>query len=136
KSKLPGSTALIGFCGGPWTVAAYMIDGTSRNNFEQAKSWAIQKQDWLEQLLSILVDTSESYLSRQIEAGAEALQIFESWAGLHTGENFNRWIIGPTQSLVSRIKKKYPHVPIIGFPREAGKDYRNYALGTGVDAVS
>jgi uroporphyrinogen decarboxylase len=136
QSQLPAETALIGFCGGMWTVAAYMIDGTSRNDFVLAKSWAREKPEHLGQLIALLLDASEHYLCRQIEAGAEILQIFESWAGLHAGQAFERWVIEPTRELVSRVKKKYPHVPIIGFPREAGMHYPDYALKTGVDCVS
>ncbi len=134
--KLPELTTLIGFCGAPWTVACYMIDGNSRNNFADAKTWLRDKPKLLQRLINILIDASEKYLSRQIEAGAEALQIFDSWAGLLSAEDFNRWVIAPTKELVSRIKKRYPHIPIIGFPREAGDDYAPYIRGTGVDGMS
>ena len=136
REQLPEQTALIGFCGGMWTVAAYMIDGTSRGNFAKAKLWAEKKPEQLDRLIAILVDASEQYLCRQIEAGTEILQIFESWAGLHANGSFDRWIIEPTRELVNRVKKKYPHIPIIGFPREASAHYRDYATNTGVDAVS
>jgi len=136
KNSLPSATALIGFCGGLWTVAAYMIDGTSRQNFSQAKLWAAEKPDLLDKLIGILLDASENYLCRQIEAGAEIIQIFESWAGLLTGDKFDRWVIKPTRELVARVKRKYPHIPIIGFPRSAGDHYRSYAENTGIDAVS
>src|ERR1700733_12255720 len=136
KSDLPGETSLIGFCGGPWTVAAYMIDGTSRENFSHAQSRVVEKPETLKRLIEMLVDASENYLCRQIEAGAEVLQIFESWAQLLSGDAFERWVIEPTRELVSRVKRKFPHVPIIGFPRGAGAHYRDYAMKTGVDAVS
>jgi uroporphyrinogen decarboxylase len=133
---LPPQTALIGFCGAPWTVACYMIDGNSKQNFVLAKSWARQQPELLDKLVSILVDTSETYLSAQIDAGAEVLQIFDSWAGLLSGAEFNRFVIQPTKTLISRLKKKYPHIPIIGFPREAGSGYVPYIRETGVDAMS
>ena len=136
KTQLPGKTVLIGFCGAPWTVAAYMIDGNSRNDFVRAKQWADEKPELLEKLISVLIDASEAYLGEQVKAGAEILQLFESWAGLHKDIAFDRWIIEPTKELVSRIKKKYPHTPIIGFPRDAGEKYKGYAAHTGVDAVS
>jgi uroporphyrinogen decarboxylase len=113
-----------------------MIGGTSTNGFSEAKAWSAQKPERLEKLISVLIDASEVYLSAQIEAGAEVIQLFDSWAGLLNGEDFKRWIIVPTQKLVSRMKTKYPHIPIIGFPREAGTGYRSYILETGVDAVS
>jgi uroporphyrinogen decarboxylase len=136
KNRLPKDTALIGFCGAPWTVACYMIDGNSKNNFAKAKQWAAQKPESLAKLIDVLVDASEIYLGNQIEAGAEVIQIFDSWAGLLKVDDFRRWIIEPTKKLVGRIKKKYPHVPIIGFPREAGKGYHPYIRETGIDAVS
>jgi uroporphyrinogen decarboxylase len=136
KGKLPKQTALIGFCGGLWTVAAYMIDGNSRDTFHAARHWAENKPDLLEWLIATLLNASEQYLIRQIEAGAEILQIFESWAGLLRGPNFERWVIEPTRELVRRVKAKYPQVPIIGFPRQAGPHYRDYAVRTGVDAIS
>lgn len=136
RKNLNSQTTLIGFCGGLWTVACYMIGGNSRNGFSEAKYWASAQPEALEKLIDILLDASESYLSSQIEAGAEVIQIFDSWAGLLEGEAFERWVIAPTRELVSRMKAKYPHIPIIGFPREAGKGCRNYILETGVDAVS
>jgi uroporphyrinogen decarboxylase len=136
KSRLPEKTTLIGFCGAPWTVACYMIDGNSRANFAKARSWAKERPESLAKLVDTLVSASEDYLSRQIEAGAEALQIFDSWAGLLSAEDFNRWVIAPTRELVARLKSRYPHIPIIGFPREAGDGYRPYILETGCDAVS
>ncbi|MDE1900642.1 MAG: uroporphyrinogen decarboxylase [Alphaproteobacteria bacterium] len=136
KNTMPEKTALIGFCGAPWTVACYMIDGNSKNDFTAAKEWVREKPQDLDALIAILIDASEKYLSAQIEAGAEAVQIFDSWAGLISGDDFTRFIIGPTRELVSRIKKNYPDIPIIGFPREAGDDYEPYIRQTGVDALS
>jgi len=136
KSHLPQQTTFIGFCGGLWTVAAYMIDGTSRNNFTQAKLWATEKPRLLDSLVKILLDASECHLCRQIKSGAEILQIFESWAGLLTGAEFDRWVIEPTRELISRVKRKHPYVPIIGFPRVAGAHYHDYAVKTGIDVLS
>jgi uroporphyrinogen decarboxylase len=113
-----------------------MIGGSSRNGFNEAKIWATQKPAALEKLIAILIDASDNYLSAQIESGAEVIQLFDSWAGLLQGKDFKRWIIGPTHTLVAKLKVKYPHIPIIGFPREAGAEYRNYILNTGVDAIS
>ncbi len=135
KPELPSETALIGFCGAPWTVACYMIDGNSRGNFAAAKDWVQQRPEDLQTLIDILIDASEAYLSRQIDAGAEVLQIFDSWAGLLSGADFHRFVIQPTHKLVARLKAKYPHVPIIGFPREAGEGYAPYIRETGVDTV-
>ena len=135
-TKLSGKTALIGFCGAPWTVACYMIDGNSQNDFERAKNWVKEKPELLQKLINRLVDASEQYLAAQIKAGAEVLQIFDSWAGLLSGADFARFVIDPTRELVARMKKNYPHILIIGFPREAKDDYAPYIRQTGVDAMS
>jgi uroporphyrinogen decarboxylase len=113
-----------------------MIDGNSRKNFDAAKNIAINQPELLQRLTEILVDASEEYLLAQIEAGAECLQIFDSWAGLLSGAAFTRFVIEPTRELVSRLKNKHPHIPVIGFPREAGEGYAPYVRQTGVDALS
>jgi len=137
KKELPNQTALIGFCGAPWTVACYMIDGNSKGGFATSKRWVAEKSPLLGSLIVTLVDASEKYLCQQIEAGAEILQIFDSWGGLLQGEDFNRWVVEPTHELIRRVKRKYPHIPIIGFPREAKPaDYLAYAQHTGIDAMS
>lgn len=136
KKELPALTSLIGFCGAPWTVACYMIDGNSKSNFSNAKRWAHEKKEALDKLIGILVSASEIYLSQQIEAGAEVVQIFDSWAGLLDAEEFQRFVINPTQKLVRILKAKHPRVSIIGFPREAKEGYHPYIRQTGVDAVS
>lgn len=136
RESLSSQTALIGFCGGPFTVAAYMIDGSSKTNFKNAMKWARELPNQLNQLIEILVEASTVYLGQQIEAGAEVIQIFESWAGLLEGRLFAKWVIEPTRELTARLKKKYPDVPIIGFPRNAGQDYENYAALAGIDALS
>jgi len=135
KAQLPKETTLIGFCGAPWTVACYMIDGNSKKNFAEAKLWVKNKPDLLATLIEHLIDASEIYLSHQIDAGAECLQIFDSWSGLLSANDFRRWVIEPTKILVARMKAKYPHIPIIGFPREAGQAYEAYIRESGVDAV-
>lgn len=136
KNKLPKHTTLIGFCGAPWTVACYMIDGSSKDGFSKTKQWVKKKPETLELLIDRLISASETYLSRQIMAGAEALQIFDSWAGLLSEKDFQRFVITPTAKLVKRMKTKFPNIPIIGFPREAGAGYMPYIRETAVDALS
>lgn len=136
RGAMPKHTTLIGFCGAPWTVACYMIDGNSKNDFAKAKQWVKEKPELLKQLIEILITASEAYLGKQIEAGAEALQIFDSWSGLLSAEDFRQWVIEPTMLLVKRMKERFPQIPIIGFPREAGAGYAPYIRETGVDAVS
>lgn len=136
KEKLSSRTAFIGFCGAPWTVACYMIDGRGGTGFPVMKSWTKEKPFLVDKLIAILAEASFSYLCGQVDAGVEVLQIFDSWSGLLEGDDFIRWIIKPTQKLVERLKAKYPSIPIIGFPREAGSFYYDYARQSGVDAVS
>ena len=136
SGQLSEKTALIGFCGSPWTVACYMIDGNSHQDFAQAKLWAKERPELLQKLINRLIDASELYLIDQIKAGAEVLQLFDSWAGLLSGADFKRFVIDPTHELVTRLKKQYPYVPIIGFPREAKEGYAPYIRQTGVDAMS
>lgn len=136
KLKLPPQTAFIGFCGAPWTVACYMIEGRGKTGFPKAKAWVKEQSKLLQKLIETLIDASEIYLGQQIDAGVEVIQIFDSWSGLLVGEDFQRWVIEPTRELVRRMKTKYPHIPIIGFPREAGRHYKDYLTQTGVDAMS
>ncbi len=135
KQDLPEKKTLIGFCGAPWTVACYMIDGTSKKNFIEAKRWSLDQPESLDLLIDRITQASETYLAAQIDAGVEVVQIFDSWAGLLQGDAFMRFVIEPTRQLVMRLKKRFPHIPIIGFPREAGDGYSPYIRETGVDAL-
>lgn len=136
RAGLPPETALIGFAGAPWTIAAYMVEGGSSTQFERLKALAYGRPENFTQLIDRLVDAITVHLIAQIEAGAEALQIFDSWAGILPDVHFRRWSIAPTAAIVGRVKARYPDVPIIGFPNRCGLLYGEYAAGTGVDAVS
>ncbi len=137
KKELPEQTALIGFAGSPWTIACYMIEGKGGNGFPKTRSMAFEDKPKLEKLIETLVEASFDYLSGQIQSGAEAIQLFDSHAGLLAGEEFQKFVIEPTQRIVKELKKKHPSVPIIGFPREAkGEDKKNYFMETGLDALS
>lgn len=136
KEELDETKALLGFSGGLWTVACYMIDGSSKNGFAGAARAAQQDQALLDSLIDHLFDATLEYLGRQIEAGVDAVQIFDSHAGLLKGQLFNKYIIEPTTKLVQAIKAEYPHTPIIGFPRGASpEDVRSYAEKTGIDCL-
>lgn len=136
KEKLPQDKALIGFAGAPWTVACYMIEGQGKTGFDLAKQAVASGDLFVDFLLETLVNATKDYLFAQIDAGAEVIQIFDSHAGLVTGEDFNRCVIDPTRRIVSLIKEKYPHIPVIGFPRGATlAGYQEYASETGVDAI-
>ncbi len=135
KSQLSDRTALIGFAGGAWTLACYVIAGHG-GDFAAAKSWCKTDSAGLDRVVSILVDAVAAHLAAQIEAGAETVQIFDSWSGLLAGEEFRRWVIAPTKRIVENLKRRHPRTPIIGFPRNAGVMIRDYFAETGVDAVS
>jgi uroporphyrinogen decarboxylase len=136
RQKLPDETALIGFCGAPWTVATYMVGGKGSPDQAAARLLAYKNPEVFQKLIDILVDSSVDYLSQQIEAGADALQIFDSWAGSLADNQFERWVSAPTRIMVSRLKEKYPEVPILGFPRGADLLSAKFAAETGVDGVS
>jgi len=136
RAALPPQTALIGFAGSPWTVATYMVEGGATRDFRHLKSWAYRDPQRFGSLIELIVEATVSYLSGQIEAGAEALQLFDSWAGVLPDFGFERWVIEPTRQITSRLKQKFSAVPIIGFPRGAGLFYERYAAESGVDAVA
>lgn len=133
---LPSETALIGFAGAPWTVATYMVEGGSSRDFATARGWGFSDPDGFSNLIDLVTDATAAYLSRQAEAGAEALQLFDSWAGVLSEDEFHRWVIAPTTRIVSFLKERHPHIPVIGFPRGAGVMYEDYVRQTGVNAVS
>jgi uroporphyrinogen decarboxylase len=136
RALLPVETSLIGFCGAPWTVACYMIDGRG-GAFRQSKLWAANQPQVLEKLIEILIQASAEYLLAQVQAGANVLQIFDSHAGLLQGEAFKNYVIEPTKQLIALVKAKAPAIKIIGFPRGAtGVELEEYATTTGIDAVS
>jgi uroporphyrinogen decarboxylase len=136
KGELPPATALIGFCGAPWTLATYMIEGGSSRDFARTKAWAYGDPDGFHVLIDLLVEALTMYLIAQVRAGAEALQIFDSWAGVLPATAFWEWSIKPIKAVVERVKASCPDIPIIGFPRGAGILYEPFVRETGVDAVS
>ena len=135
KAALPASTTLLGFAGGAWTVAAYVIDGSGRNQFAEARRWIAEQAVIVDQVIARIADATATHLIAQLDAGAEAVQIFDSWAGLLTPEQFRRFVIGPTRQIVDAVRARHPQAPIIGFPRNAGALYAAYFAETGVDAL-
>ncbi len=135
REALPAETALIGFAGAPWTVAAYMVEGGTSRDFHAIKSWALTDPDGFGALMDLLVEATAEHLSRQVNAGADAVQIFDSHAGVLPDGAFEKWIIEPTARIVAALRDKHPNFPIIGFPRGAGLRYPDYAAKTGVTAV-
>jgi len=136
RSSLPQETTLIGFAGAPWTVATYMIEGGSSKNFAKTKAFAYRDPAGFSQLIDILVEATGQYLFGQIEAGADCVKLFDSWAGALSESHFESIVIEPTRRLVTMLHEKYPDVPVIGFPRGAGANYTEFVARTGVDAVA
>ena len=136
SAAIPKTTALIGFAGAPWTVATYMIEGSGSKDFAKAKGMMFGQPELFARLMELLVQATGDYLIRQIDNGAEAIQIFDTWAGALPEDMFERWVIGTTRSLVERIRAERPGVPVIGFPRGAGYLYKRYVTETKVSGVS
>jgi len=136
KQDLPPETTLIGFAGAPWTVATYMIEGGSSRSFEHARRFAAEDKPGFETLMELLIEATVAHLDAQVKAGAEVVQLFDSWASALEGEAFERWVVAPAKRIVRALKEKHPKLPIIGFPRAAGAHYLGYAKATGVDCVS
>jgi len=136
RQDLPKETALIGFCGAPWTVATYMVGGEGSSDQAHARAWAYGDPTGFQMLIDQLVETSVDYLSQQVQAGADVLQIFDSWAGSLPDGECERWVIEPTRRMVAALKAKFPHVPIIGFPRGMSGLSQRFLDQTGVDAIS
>ena len=132
---LPKGVPLIGFCGAPWTVATYMVEGGGSKEQAAARLFAYRDPATFQHLIDLLVESSAEYLVNQVKAGASALQIFDSWAGSLPEDEFERWCIGPTKRLVELVKARLPDIPIIGFPRGAGVLAERYARETGIDAI-
>lgn len=135
RRDLPAETALIGFCGAPWTVATYMVAGEGSTDQAEARLWAYRDPEGFGRLIDMLVDVSTEYLCAQVEAGADCLQIFDTWAGSLPDDEFASWVVDPTQRIVVGIRKVHPDVPIIGFPKGAGPSALWYVSETGVDGV-
>jgi uroporphyrinogen decarboxylase len=136
KHELPAETALIGFAGAPWTVASYMIEGGSSRDFLTAKRWAYGDPESFGHLIDLLVEATSDYLSAQIDAGAEAVQLFDSWAGVWPEPEFRRWCLEPVKRIVATLRAKHPETPIIHFPRGAGVLYEAVAAEAGAQCLS
>ena len=133
---LPQETTLIGFAGAPWTVATYMIAG--RGTPDQGPAHALKQENpqLFDRLMNLLTVATTEYLSAQIEAGAEVVKLFDSWAGSLTGADFERYAVAPTKAIIAALKARHPDIPIIAFPREAGDKYIGFAAATGADCVA
>ena len=135
RAELPAETTLLGFCGAPWTVATYMIAGHGTPDQAPARLATFRNPVEMGRLLDIVADRSAEYLIRQIEAGADAVQIFDSWSGVLDEAAFEFCCVGPVRKIVERVRAVHPDTPIIGFPKGAGALYDTYREKTGVTAL-
>lgn len=135
KGGLPCETAFIGFCGAPWTVASYMIAGHGTPDQAPARVFAYRRPEVFEALIARLVEASVAYLIRQIDAGVEVVQIFDSWAGVLPPTQFERWVYEPLREMVARVKKARPQALVIAFPRGAGAHLKHCVEGLGADGI-
>ena len=135
KTALPPRVSLLGFCGAPWTVATYMVAGQGTSDQLPARLAAYQQAEAFAELIDLLVRASVDYLVRQLQAGADAVQIFDTWAGVLPPEEFARWCIAPTKQIVEGVRAKIPGAKIIGFPRGAGSMLERYVADVPIDAV-
>src|SRR5580704_9814043 len=135
RQDLPKDVALLGFCGAPWTVATYMIAGCGTADQSPARLFAYRHPEAFAKLIDLLAEASASYLIRQLAAGVEAVQIFDTWAGVLPADEFRKWCIEPTARIVASMRKQIPTARIIGFPRGAGTELQRYLEAVPIDAV-
>ncbi len=135
KSQLPEGVSFIGFSGSPWTLACYAINGSGNHHFSETRIFAYRYPDVFARLIDTLTDSIIVYLEKQIEAGVEIVQLFDSWSGILPETEFAQWVIKPTARIVKALAQKFPNVPIIGFPRGAGLLYERYVRECQVKAV-
>ncbi|WP_412552178.1 uroporphyrinogen decarboxylase [Shimia sp. MIT1388] len=134
--ELPSETTLIGFAGMPWTVATYMVAGRGTPDQGPAHKLKDENPAVFDQIIDILTEGTVEYLSKQIEAGAEVVKLFDSWAGSLKGDDFDRYAVEPAKKIIAALKERHPDTPIIAFPRGAGERYIGFAEATGADCVA
>ncbi len=134
---LPPEVALIGYAGAPWTIAAYMVEGRGGAASEHSvvKQWALSDPGGFQPLIDLLTTAVIQFLDRQIDAGAEAVQLFDTWAGILPDAFFERWCVKPVATITTALKDKHPDIPVIAFPRGAGLSYDGFAEATGADCI-
>ena len=135
KALLPADKTLLGFAGSPWTVATYMVAGEGSRDQHETRSLAYRDPAAFQAIIDAIVAVTVDYLAGQVAAGAEAVQLFDSWAGSLAPAEFERWVIAPNAVIVSALHSRFPELPVIGFPKGAGEKLPAYARETGVDAL-
>lgn len=136
KKKLPKSTSLIGFAGGPWTVMTYMLEGKGKQDFKISKKFIYENKELAKELLDFITEKTADHLINQIKAGADIVKIFDSWSGILAEEEFVKFVIEPTKKIIERIKKVYPKIPIITFPKGAGLLYEKFIEEVSIDVLA
>ena len=135
REAAPPHVTVIGFAGAPWTLAAYMIEGKGSRDFLRARRWAAEDPEGFAALIGVLETAIVRHLVAQVDAGAEVVQLFDSWAGVLPAEAFSRWCVEPAARIATALRAARPGVPVIGFPRGAGLSWSRYIDGSGVDAI-
>ena len=135
RAALPADKTMLGFAGSPWTVATYMVAGEGSRDQHDTRSLAYRDPAAFQAIIDAITAVTIEYLAGQIMAGAEAVQLFDSWSGSLAPSEFERWVIAPNAAIVSAIRARFPDVPVIGFPKGAGEKLPAYARETGVDAL-
>lgn len=135
RDALGPETTLLGFAGSPWTIATYMVAGEGSRDQHQARAMAYRDPAAFQALVDAIVEVTVEYLSGQVAAGAEAVQLFDSWAGSLAPDQFERWVVAPNSAIADAVRARHPGVPVIGFPKGAGAKLAAYARETEVDAV-
>lgn len=135
RAGLDSDKTMLGFAGSPWTVATYMCAGEGSRDQHETRAMAYRDPSAFAEIIQAIVGVTVEYLSGQIQAGAEAVQLFDSWAGSLSPTQFERWVIAPNAAIVAAVKARHPETPIIGFPKGSGEKLPAYARETGVDAV-
>ncbi|MDQ0325425.1 uroporphyrinogen decarboxylase [Rhodopseudomonas julia] len=135
RAELPQETTLLGFCGAPWTVATYMVAGTGTGDQGPARRLSLGEPERFQALMDILVEASASYLVAQLKAGADAVQIFDTWAGVLDDDGFDRWAIEPVRAIIAKVREAVPGAKVIAFPKGGGARLKRYVEGTGADAI-
>jgi uroporphyrinogen decarboxylase len=135
KAALPPQTTFLGFAGSPWTVATYMVAGQGSREQAETRRFAYRDPKAFGEIITAIADLTVEYLSDQIEAGVDAVQLFDSWSGSLSPQQFEHWVIAPNVRIISKLKARHPHAVIIGFPKGAGGKLPAYAREVGADAI-
>lgn len=135
KAQMPDNATFMGFAGSPWTIATYMVNGQGSKDQNETRRFAYDDPITFQKLIDAIINMTVDYLCGQIDAGVDALQLFDSWAGSLSPAQFDQWVIAPNKEIIKRIKALHPNVPIIGFPKGAGGKLIAYANQVGMDAI-